>query len=797
MSENEAAPVGLEAGRPAAPAPRRDRGAWGALLLLVAVGVAAYADSFSGVFLLDDYGVILNNPEVRSVGRTRWTHLSRRVVLLSLAANYALGRDDPAGYHAVNLAIHLLAGMTLFGLVRRTLAGEALRDRLGRWPVATAAVVAAIWLVHPLQTGAVTYVVQRAESLAGLFYLLTLYLAARGADPAARAVRAWQAAAVAACALGMMTKEVVATAPLVVLAYDRTFLSGSFARALKQRAALYAGLAATWALLAAGLWTTGYGGLDPAGRPSVGPIAYGAAQFGAILLYLRLAFWPVGQCLDYGLQPPADAWQVVVPAAVVLALLALAAAGLARRRAWGFPAAAFFLILAPTSSILPLADLAFEHRMYLPLAAVVALAVVAAAQGADALLRRRIAAPWRRRTLGRMIGLGAPGIAVAALALLTARRNRLYHSGLAMWQDVLAKRGRRHTRALNHYGSCLAEAGQIDEAVDAFRQAVAVDGADARSRANLARALRARGALDASIEQFRRALTLAPRSARAHNGLGVSLYLTGSLDAAAEHYAAAIAAEPYYEEPYYNLALVEVRRKRPDEAERLLRQAVALKPGYREAQWLLCKVLLDQQKVDEALAHLPPADRADDAAGYALVAAGLVRLGRTDQALTLYGQALRLRPGEADLLAGLAAALLQAGDETGAASSLAAALQQRPGDAALMTRLAWLLAAGNVDAVRNAGRAISLATSACDATGYNAPQPMDALAAAFAEAGRFDHAVQMVSAAIELARRRGDDELVRAMQARRDRYQVRRPWRRGRPTSRTASAPATQPPRPD
>jgi hypothetical protein len=143
----------------------------------VGVGLVAYHNGFTGPFLLDDEGRVVQNPQIRQLWPL-WdvmAHSGRPIVELSMAINYALGGLNVWGYHVFNVAVHILAGLVLFGIVRRTLASEPLRARYGgaaRW---LALAVSTIWMVHPLQTAAVTYVSQRAESLMGLFYLLTLY----------------------------------------------------------------------------------------------------------------------------------------------------------------------------------------------------------------------------------------------------------------------------------------------------------------------------------------------------------------------------------------------------------------------------------------------------------------------------------------------------------------------------------------------------------------------------------------------------------------------------------------------
>ncbi len=153
----------------------------------------------------------------------------------SFALNYAVGGLDPRGYRAANVALHVLAAVVVFALVRATPpAGDA------SWP---ALAFAAIWLVHPIQTEAVTYVTQRTELMAALFYLLTLLAALRDRP----------VVAVVACALGMLSKEVMVTAPLAVVLYERAFRFPSFAAALRAHGRRYAALAATWAVMAASL----------------------------------------------------------------------------------------------------------------------------------------------------------------------------------------------------------------------------------------------------------------------------------------------------------------------------------------------------------------------------------------------------------------------------------------------------------------------------------------------------------------------------------------------------------------
>jgi hypothetical protein len=360
--------------------------------------------------------------------------------------------------------MHLLAGLTLLGLVRHMLDS----DRFPRQPVRAArwlaAAVATIWVVHPLQTEAVTYIIHRAESLMGLFLLLTLYSVIRGAR--SPHPRAWYAAAVGACLLGMGSKEVMVAAPILVLLYDRLFLAASFKDIVRRRWPLYVGLATTWLVLGA-LLATRRQAEDWELLPGITAWRYAITQPAVIMHYLRLALWPHPLVLDYAWHP-VDTLSAALPwLAPVLGLLAATLWALYRQSWLGFWGAWFFLILAPSSTILPIADLAFEHRMYLPLAAVVVVAIVGGYGVLEALFTR-----WGTPEHLRRWTEAVPVIlAVAILGSMTVLRNEDYRSQLAMWSDVVAKRP-DNARAHNNLGSALFKRGRPDEAIAQYREAV-------------------------------------------------------------------------------------------------------------------------------------------------------------------------------------------------------------------------------------------------------------------------------------------------------------------------------------
>ena len=282
------------------------RKTWAAVAFLVVAVSATYANSFHGPFVFDDIPSIVENQSIRQLGSARVlaappdaiTTTGRPVVNLSLAINYAIGGLAVEGYHVVNLAIHILAALALFGLVRRTLLLPKLSAQFGGTATGLALAAALLWAVHPLQTESVTYIVQRAEATVGLFYFLTIYCLLRGATTTRG--RTWYAAALATCTLGMASKEVMVTAPLVAVIYDRIFIAGSFKETLRRRRSLWLALASTWVLLTLLL----YSSHNRAGSAGFGlgitVWEYARTQFGCIVHYLRLVFWPSPLVLDYG-----------------------------------------------------------------------------------------------------------------------------------------------------------------------------------------------------------------------------------------------------------------------------------------------------------------------------------------------------------------------------------------------------------------------------------------------------------------------------------------------------------------
>ncbi len=612
---------------------------WAAWAILVIAVCAAYANSLHGPFIFDDDPSIAQNqsirklelPSVLAAPPEAVTVAGRPVVNLSLAVNYALGGLAVEGYHVVNLALHVLTALVLFALARRTF--ETVAGPLGSAATGLALTVALLWACHPLQTESVTYIVQRAEVIVGLLYLLTLYCFLRGA--ASPNGRTWYAGAVAACALGMASKEVMVSAPLMAVLYDRTFVAGSFRQSLRRRWRLWLALAATWLLLPVLYHASGHRGGSAGFGLGMTAWQYARTQFGNIIHYLRLAFWPSPLVLDYGNRIADSATEIVPYALAVLVLVAATIAALMLRPKWGFLGAWFFGILAPSSSIVPLAtQTTAEHRMYLPLLAVVAIVVVATYQTIVRLVPRS-----RWATV-------VPAVAVAsALTWGTRQRNDDYRSELAIWGANI-RDWPLSDRAYLTRGSVYWTQGRYADAIKDYDRAIAL--APRSVKAYIGRG-NAHGDLhqyDKALNDYDQAISLNPRAADAYNGRGATRVDLGQLDLAIDDYSRAIELEPKFAEAYYNRAVAHDARGELEAAIRDFDEVIRLQPDQALAYARRGRARNNKRQTDAAIRDLDRAIalRPDLAEAYSDRGDARQGKGHYREAIVDYEKAIALRP---------------------------------------------------------------------------------------------------------------------------------------------------------
>ncbi|MBI2150198.1 MAG: tetratricopeptide repeat protein [Acidobacteria bacterium] len=322
---------------------------------------------------------------------------------------------------------------------------------------------------------------------------------------------------VASSLCGAGAKEVIAGAPLLVWIYDATFLAGNWRTALRERRFLYAGFLLTWAVLAA-VVSTGPRSRSVGFGFSVGWWDYLKTQSSVILHYLSLAFWPHPLSIDYGDYPIATSLVSVLPQAlVIVALLGVSIWCLRKRPALGFLGAWFFIVLAPSSSFVPIVtEPAAERRMYLPLIAAVTLVFY----GVYELTRRS------RMLRARWLALASAGLITVILAAATHRRNSDYRTEITIWSDVV-KNHPNYAGARNNLGLALLMEDRHDEGLRHLLESIRLNPRYTKAHQNLGFAYSVLGRHSEAIQHHKEALRYDPNMTHARYQLATEYLETG------------------------------------------------------------------------------------------------------------------------------------------------------------------------------------------------------------------------------------------------------------------------------
>ena len=652
-------------------------------ILLAAAAFLAFHNTFAVPFFFDDITAISENQTIRHVWRAGdWISpprdgsgvTGRPLVNLSFAINYAIGGTNPAGYHALNLILHIGAALALFGIVRGTLSSGRLNEGFRRHATHVAFLATLSWVVHPLQTESVNCVVQRTEILVGLFYLLTLYAFVRSIKHPGFSL--WSGLSVLACFFGMASKEVMVSAPLMVLLYDRTFIAGSFAAAWRLRRAYYLQLASSWLLLAVILVSMG-GSRGSAAGFGLGITwwSYSLKQCEAILLYLRLCFWPHPLVLDYGTAVVRNPLEVLPQAIALSALVGIVVSALWRRPWLGFIGMWFFAILAPSSSVVPLVSQTIaEHRMYLPLAAVTTLVAVS------------LYAVAGIRPLGFLL------IACAGLGAVTVRRNLDYQSEISIWSVTIAQRP-ENARAYSNLGNAYKALGRHEDAARFYEEALKRDPNQSEAFNNLAALDLEAGRVASAVTACEAALRLNPNFADALNNLGSARSKLGQHAEALALFERAVRQKPTLAPAQSNFSGALLAAGRVDEAIVHGKIALELHPGSADAQTNLGNALLTAGRPAEAIYLYEAAlrTRQNDAITRCNLGSALYRSGRPQEAIPHYEAALRIAPDNFDAHNNLASALFQTGSPADAVIHYRESIRLSPDSAEARANLGLVL----------------------------------------------------------------------------------------------------------
>jgi tetratricopeptide (TPR) repeat protein len=688
------------------------------LLFILLVALAAYANTFNSPFIFDDEASILDNRVIKDLSAflsgTGYAYNPRRFIgYLSFALNYKLAGFQLVGYHVVNLAIHIINGWLVYALGCLTLRTPFF---LRQGPVSDEPasgltspflplLAALLFVVHPVQTQAVTYIVQRLASLATLFYLGAILLYVRGRLIQERHGRSCQpkvlvyfCLALVAGLAAMKTKEIAFTLPLAAILYDFSF----FGKGLKKRYILFIAAAVTLVVAGAGIFHSD----KPLGElisdisritrdSEMSRLDYLFTQFTVIVTYIRLLFIPVGQNLDYD-YPKYDSMlnsQVFFSFLFLLVLFSTALYFYYRSRRDRAPGTGdlttsvtstrsplpgyyrlmafgilwFFLTLAIESSIIPITDVIFEHRLYLPSIG----AFLAIAAGMSLLMRKT--------ALSTRVAVAA--VLVLILGAATFHRNSIWSDSLSLWRDTAAKspgKARPHINlgkllllageadealvetkyavklapenpeALNNLGTVYKKKGMLTEAITAYRLALCYKPGFIAALGNLGAALEQQGLLDEAIDSYRQALRINSENMVAHSNLGGVLLKKGRIEEAMKELREAIRMEPAAIQPRNNLAVAYERSGDLDKAIATYNEILTRNPEYAEGYNNLGIAYYRKQDLESAIRNYNEAVRLDPTFTKAYVNRGIAYAVRKefDKALEQFQQAQRVSPGD-------------------------------------------------------------------------------------------------------------------------------------------------------
>jgi tetratricopeptide (TPR) repeat protein len=540
---------------------------------------------------------------------------------------------------------------------------------------------ALVWAVHPLHTEAVEYVSQRTELLMTLFYLSTIYGALRYWTATAGGHRfGWLLLTTAVCLCGMACKEVMVTVPVVVLLFERTFVTRSFAQALRRSWPLYIGLTVGWALLAT-LNIHGPRAASAGFHLGVSPITWWCTEAKVLLLYLRLAIWPWPLVIHYDV-PYVDTVCAAWPSVMVAGAFGILTLTLVwKNRPAGFLLSTVWLILSPTLVVPVITEVAAERRMYLPLAALCTLAIVGGFSVLGQIARRFTTATRANSQAPAVITAIATMGVVIAFVVVGARRVMTYQDALALWQDALPHQPHNYVVHTNlgvefinagrfeeaidelreaarlatinqpkihtELATALAKSGRHAEAAEEFREVMRLDAnyyERERVHQSLAISLINAGQLEEGIAEFERIVLEYPEWADAQNNLGLALLKIGDARQAVPHFQQTVRLRPDSAQAHYNLGLALAKNHLSREAIKSFEQALRLQPHYPQVHAELGQALLDAHQPNAALDELQRALAVDPKNGalHAHIGRALAGAGRWREAAVEYQQALEL-----------------------------------------------------------------------------------------------------------------------------------------------------------
>ncbi|MFA5059166.1 MAG: tetratricopeptide repeat protein [Candidatus Omnitrophota bacterium] len=558
-----------------------------AFWIIVVSAFAAYSRSFWGDFQFDDHAVIVDNPLIKNLDLPAlWEYdRSRFLTNLTFLATYLAFKLNVFGWHLVNLLIHIMTSFFVFLFSFQIFQMPRIKNA---WDEDSSFLIslftALIFLLHPIQTQAVTYIVQRSTVLAGFFYVATLYFFFKGKIERNFKLYLW---AIVFCFLGMLSKPIIATLPLVVILVQLCFFKDDEPDTGWRERVTF--LCFVLPMLAIPLFLFGMGKLTTLVTQSYLNIpqpSYLFTQFNVMMKYLQLLFVPIGQNLDYDFRIVHNIFEfpTYLSLAGIFLLIFIATTSFNKRPLVSFGIFIFFIALLPDSSIFPLADVINEHRVYLScFGFAILLCTILHKFFKD-----------KKAYIGVMVAV------VAVFSVLTYVRNDLWSNGLRFMQDVVAKSPQK-SRPHNNLGYFYFSKGKFQEAQAEYLKALSLDPDYFTARYNLAMVYLETGNIREAEKLLLNLAGQYPDHSSVCLGLGLVAQKKGDFDAAMDSFNRAISLDKFNASAYAGLGNLYSDAKRTGEAKSALQESLRLDPQNPFAHYNLGNIYFTESNFYEAL----------------------------------------------------------------------------------------------------------------------------------------------------------------------------------------------------
>jgi tetratricopeptide (TPR) repeat protein len=602
------------------------------VLLIILLSLLAYSNTIHVPFHFDDANVIVENPIIKDLrffadpskaevfkGHFEYKIFTRRYIgYLSFALNYAIHGLNVAGYHIINLFIHIGNALLIYLLVILSFRTPFLKESpIKSYAKYTAVFTALLFACHPLQTQAVTYIWQRVTSLATLLYILSLVtyvkwrIINQNTEKRQKTIHLksvfWYLTSLFSAVLAMKTKEIAFMLPLMVTLYEFLFFQGK-----RKRRILYVlPLLLTMLIVPFSLLSMDQpvgeliGDVSEVSRgiTSLSRWEYLLAEFRVIVTYIRLIFVPIHQNLDYDYPKYHSFFQpgVFLSFVLLVSIFGFSIYLFYRSRHTSthirlipFGIVWFFVNLLLESSIIPLNNVIFEHRVYLP-----SIGVFLALSASLFILVEKLRHRWK--SIGNAV-VGVLAVIVVVLTGTTYARNSVWEDKFSLWSDVVRK-SPNNARAQNNLGFIYQTQGFIDKAMEHYRIAIKLYPTYLKAHINLGSAYESQGFFGKAIEEYLIALKISPDDSVIYYNLG-NLYMSqGLVEKAMEQYLVALKINPGYLEAHNNLGNVYISQGLVEKAMEQYLTALKIKPDYLDSHNNLGNVYMSQGMFDKAIEH--------------------------------------------------------------------------------------------------------------------------------------------------------------------------------------------------